>query len=290
MPLTIDHVLLTRFNLPSPGVESLVRAKEGWLRNRQSLFERYCLPSVRAQVQRSFHWIIYLDVQSPDWLKNRITELSHDGLFVPIYREEVPRDDLLKDIRAVTGAAGDVLLTTNLDNDDAVAVDFVARLQKGVAGTARRALYLTNGLIMQTDALYRHRDVSNAFCSVAESWNAPVTCWSDWHNRLEYSMPATRLHGAPGWLQVVHGGNVSNRVRGVRVRPDRYTALFPSVVATMPQPRSRDLWMDQLVRSRVRLLRDGARAVAKRTILQVGGKAGLDRIKVLVAGRTRAGG
>jgi hypothetical protein len=29
--VTIDHVLLTRFNLPSRGLESLIRAKDGWL-------------------------------------------------------------------------------------------------------------------------------------------------------------------------------------------------------------------------------------------------------------------
>ena len=31
---TPAHVFLTRFNLPSEGVESLIRAREGWLRER----------------------------------------------------------------------------------------------------------------------------------------------------------------------------------------------------------------------------------------------------------------
>ena len=54
MRIDLDHVLLTRFNLPSKGHESLVRAQENWLRNRVVLFERYCLPSVAAQTCRSF--------------------------------------------------------------------------------------------------------------------------------------------------------------------------------------------------------------------------------------------
>ena len=46
---TLDHVILTRFNLPTGGVEGIMRAREGWLRERIDLFERYCAPSVAAQ-------------------------------------------------------------------------------------------------------------------------------------------------------------------------------------------------------------------------------------------------
>ena len=40
----IDHVLLTRFNLPSAGAEAAIRNRKGWLEHRIVLFERYCLP------------------------------------------------------------------------------------------------------------------------------------------------------------------------------------------------------------------------------------------------------
>ncbi len=46
----VDHVLLTRFNLPTPGVEGLIRAREGWLQDRIELFELYCAPSVAKAV------------------------------------------------------------------------------------------------------------------------------------------------------------------------------------------------------------------------------------------------
>ncbi len=52
-PQGVDHVFLTRFNLPSAGFESMVRAKQGWLQNRVELFERFCLPSLRPRPVRT---------------------------------------------------------------------------------------------------------------------------------------------------------------------------------------------------------------------------------------------
>ncbi len=46
--------------------------QSGWLEDRVELFERYCLPSVAAQTDRRFSWIIYFDPQSPAWLRQRI--------------------------------------------------------------------------------------------------------------------------------------------------------------------------------------------------------------------------
>src|SRR4051812_14454073 len=148
----LDHVLLTRFNLPSAGHEGLVRAKENWLRDRVALFERYCLPSVRAQTCQDFTWIVYFDPQSPQWLRDWAGEHQDSGDFHVVYRDEVPRAVLLDDIRAaLPGAPRGTLLTTNLDNDDSVARDFVARLQAATPVTERAAVYLGDGLIVQGD-------------------------------------------------------------------------------------------------------------------------------------------
>jgi N-acetylglucosaminyl-diphospho-decaprenol L-rhamnosyltransferase len=86
--VTIDHVLLTRFNLPSKGPESLIRAQEGWLQRRVELFQRYTIPSVAAQTVSGFHWIVYIDPESPPWLLERLTPHAEAGAFSPIFREE----------------------------------------------------------------------------------------------------------------------------------------------------------------------------------------------------------
>lgn len=282
--MIIDHVLLTRFNLPSAGVESLVRAKEGWLRDRQALFERYCLPSVASQSNKNFHWVIYFDTQSPQWLKDRIAELSAGGLFTPIFRDEVPHDVLVADLRRVTGARGQIILTTNLDNDDGLAEDFVERLQQSVRNQEQTALYIVHGLIQQDGRVYLRRDPVNAFCSVKESWRSPDTCWSEWHTKLGEKMAVQEILDGPGWLQVIHTGNVSNRVHGRRVSPSKYSSVFSAGLVASEEPRSWELLCDRWLLAPVRAGRGTVRGAGKTLILRIGGKGALDNVKAILAG------
>ncbi|HEU4807638.1 MAG TPA: glycosyltransferase, partial [Homoserinimonas sp.] len=272
----VHHVLLTRFNLPSAGVERSIREHEGWLANRIELFDRYCVPSVRAQSNRNFSWIIYFDPHSPDWLTRRVRDYAESGLFTPLYRAAVSREDLLSDIRGTVAPGGGRLVTTNLDNDDALATDFVDRIQSLCDQERRTAIFLVTGLIKSGTGVYLRVDRDNAFCTVAEPWDAPVTCWADWHVLLRRSMPVVERQGQPAWLQVVHGENVSNRVRGRLADPRPWRPLFPGALDDVPAPRAVDLLGDRLVAAPARATREIARGGAKRLVLAVLGKDGLD--------------
>ncbi|WP_413250411.1 glycosyltransferase [Sinomonas flava] len=276
---TIDHVLMTRFNLPSPGYEETVRTRDGWLETRVGLFERYCLPSVRAQECQDFAWVVYFDPESPPWLRDRIEEWR--DTLIPIFRREVSRDSLMEDLRKAAGGDNDLLLTTNLDNDDAIAASFTARVQKAARRTAdtATAIYLAEGLIAGGGRLYRRRDPANAFCSVSAPWAAGKTCWADWHNELGRNMPVSLDFGDPGWLQVVHGTNVSNRVHGAMTSPLPYAPLFPGLLDHLPEPALADRVLDLAVARPLRLARDTCRELVKRAVVAVAGRAALDRVR-----------
>lgn len=283
---TIDHVILTRFNLPSGGTEARIRASESWLTNRWELFERYCAPSVAAQTVPSVKWIIYFDPESPEWLKQAVAPYAEQGLFTPIYRAEVPRDLLIADIRSVCGPPSDLLITTNLDNDDGLAIDFAERVAQAAAeSTSRHAIFLTHGLIKSTDQVYLRKDADNAFCSVVEPWTEPTTCWSDWHLMLRKSMPVIEVAGAPGWLQVVHGENVSNRVRGRLVSAREWRPLFPAVLDGVIEPGHARVLRDRLVTAPLRWVRDAARAGARRLAVATLGKDRMQRLKAQLSRR-----
>ncbi|WP_425956207.1 glycosyltransferase [Xylanimonas sp. McL0601] len=278
MSQTLGHVVVTRFNLPSVGAEAFIRAEEGWLRNRVTLFETYCLPSMLAQTVRDFSWIVYVDPASPPWFVEWI-ERTAPGAFTVLRRDAVTGALMLEDIAEVLGTPPERLLTTNVDNDDAVAVDFVARLREaGLARAERTAVYLENGLILQGTHLYARRDRSNAFCSVVEPWQDAMTCWADWHNRLEVHMPALRLGGAPAWLQVVHGANVSNRVRGRLVSARPYLGRFTVAIGDLPEPAVGDRLADRMLRAPLRMLRDGSRRLVKLLVLRIGGTSSVMRL------------
>ncbi|MBC7402297.1 MAG: hypothetical protein H7279_03855 [Microbacteriaceae bacterium] len=283
----VDHVLLTRFNLPSLGAESVVRALDGWLLDRAELFERWCLPSVRAQSNQDFSWVVYFDPESPDWLKERIVDSWAPSTFTPFFREEVLRDDLLADIRSVSGGSRKTLLTTNLDNDDGLAADFVDRVQRVAPRDRQSAIYLTNGLIISGPDLYLRRDRTNAFCSVAEPWAHAGTCWVDWHVSLGQNMPVIEAAGPPAWLQVVHGNNVSNRVRGTLTSPLPHREIFAGLLDDAAVPSGRRLLKERFAGVPLRSAKEASRAVAKSLALRLVGRRGLDRIKLRLARRRR---
>lgn len=273
-------VLLTRYNMPSDPHENRIRATEGWLTARTELFERYTVPTVRSQTVLNRHWIVYLDTESPQWLKDRMATYAQEGLLTPVYRRAVSAQELRDDLAMVVPADTTRLITANLDNDDGLALDFVDRIKRMPVGEDRTALYLTRGLIRATDRLYWVTDRNNAFCAVSERWDAAVeTCWADWHNRLGRTMQIRRESGPPAWLQVVHQRNVSNRVRGRLVSPAAYKDLFPESLSGLDEPRRRVLLYERLVCHPARAGRDSARAFAREAAVKLLGKDGLTRLK-----------
>jgi hypothetical protein len=283
MTFGIDHVLLTRFNLPSVSAESIIRAKEGWLQQRMELFETYCLPSVCSQGNREFHWIIYFDPESPEWLKCRIREHRSLGLYQPFFRSSVSRAELCADIRTVVGTPRAELITTNLDNDDGLAADFIDRVQSAGRKGERTALYIAQGLIKSENRLYIFKDPRNAFCSVRETWNSPVTCWSNWHNLLGENMPVIEIGGEPGWLQVIHGRNVSNRIRGKLVCSSSHIDRFPGLINDVQNANVREQMLDRLVAQPARLVREVSRKAVKALAMRLLGKDGMSRAKLIWA-------
>jgi hypothetical protein len=283
MAFSIDHVLLTRFNLPSVSAESIIRAKEGWLQQRMELFERYCLPSVCSQANREFHWIIYFDPESPEWLKFWIREHRSLGVYQPFFRSSVSREELCGDIRTVVGTPRAELITTNLDNDDGLATDFIDRVQSAGRKGERTALYIAQGLIKSENRLYIFKDPRNAFCSVRETWKSPITCWSNWHNLLGENMPVIEIGGEPGWLQVIHGRNVSNRIRGKRVCSSSHIDRFPGLINDVRNANVHERMLDRLVAQPARLVREVSRKAVKALAMRLLGKDGMARAKLIWA-------
>jgi hypothetical protein len=285
----VDHVLLTRFNLPTPGVEGLIRAREGWLRDRVELFERYCAPSVANQTQPA-SWIVYFDPQSPDWLMDRLRPLVESGLFRPIMRAAVSQADLLADIYDTVPERGDTLITTNLDNDDGLARDFCERVRSVESTHDRLAVYVTRGLVKSPGGLFLRTDRRNAFCSVREPWDGALTAWAEYHNEFPRVMSVFEIDGLPGWLQVVHGANVSNRVRGRLVSPSPYQAQFGDALQDAEVPTSAEVAKDLLIRLPMRTARDCARSAVRVTTLRLLGKDRYQQAKLRFSELRRGGG
>ncbi|MBK7720970.1 MAG: hypothetical protein IPI32_01740 [Austwickia sp.] len=279
--MTCPHVFLTRFNLPTTKIENSIYSPT-WLTDRYQLFRRFTVPSVRAQTASDVHWIIYLDPESPSWLKEAMAELEQEGLVTPNYGGKVGGEYVLEHLRTLLGRDEGPVITSNLDNDDGLAVDFAQRLRVAPVRGAESALYITQGLIHCDRRIYLRRDPENAFVAVRSDLSALTTCWSEWHNRLHTLMPVVTVDGPPGWLQVVHGRNVSNRVRGRLVDPQAYRQGFPGLLDDIDPVSVGEQAHDLLVRQPARGVRDAVRGNGAKAAVRLFGQQGLEDFKYRV--------
>ena len=249
--MIVNHFILTRFNLRLWRQDkngSLVRTVE-WLEHRFALFERYCLPSVAAQSCKDFQWIVLFDSKTPEAFRERIEGYrSLCPQLIPVFVEpengryfaNIFRGEVSKRLNA------DHVITTYLDNDDALAVGFVEDVQ-------RRAATLPDGtFISYVDGYQYYTDRSymmrihyprNHFVSVVESGN-PLTLKTIYGYGSHYyldSIPGSkieRVSSCPLWCEVIHDRNMGN---------DAY--FLHAKMMSDPELMRRDFAVNVIVRS-----------------------------------------
>lgn len=229
----INHIILTRFNLPSKGRESKIRQSPNWLAHRFELFETYCLPSMLQQSNQDFKWFIYFDKDTPEPFRSRAKryEQSHNQIML-FWETNLSLQKVRQQILSLCDNQKELLLTTRLDNDDALNKNFVKETQIVATKLKRidhpQVINYPSGLILSNSRAYSHYDASNPFASLLEPLSPNVqTIWHHQHTLL-YKFGMTHQIETPAmWLQIVHSNNVSNRVKGYRVKNTVLTNGFP---------------------------------------------------------------
>ena len=267
------HVLITRFNLPTTGREVAVRESNGWLEQRIDLFANICVPSVARQSEQRFSWIIYLDERSPGWLRQRIDELQALRPFYPCYTGLFDSGGWPRTVREVIGppVAGQAIITSNLDNDDALASDYLARVRAAAQhhfSAERIALNVPDGYVLAGDRLFAHRHEQNAFTNMVEPDDERLaTTMSIRHMELSDHLPVIQCEGPPGWLQLIHDGNVSNRIRGTRIAAPKDPGRFPpGQFDRVASPSVGRMLIDRAIAAPLRAVRDRAFALFRRIV------------------------
>jgi hypothetical protein len=265
------HVILTRFNVryvqdpnaPSIGTDS------AWLADRFALFERYCVPSVMAQTEQNFSWLLFFDRATPEPYAERARALAErrPGT-TPVFCETLPTSLVRDSIRRLPIEPPQWLLTSRLDNDDGIHAEFVATVQEAQKFDEAEVLNCPDGVILRGDRTYRRRDLSNAFISLSEPYPDFQTVFSiTRHIYAGESYPLRQLRADPLWLQVIHSTNISNRVRGLRIPLTQAAPGFPPL-AERADGRTREnaaaILAENLTFYLVRSFRDFAVAKVRR--------------------------
>jgi len=166
----LQHFLLTNFNVrlgwDTDAHRALVLTEE-WMEHRWSLFETLCLPSLRGQSLQRFQWLVRFDASTAEHHRRRFQRLIADmPNVIPLWRAESFRVAIYRLLDPST----ELLLTTRLDNDDALHRDALARVQAAVTDVVPEFLNFPNGywFVRANSQVYGVVHPSNPFLSLVE--------------------------------------------------------------------------------------------------------------------------
>lgn len=219
----IQHFLLTRFNLQlwhKDKSGDAVRSRE-WLEDRFELFEKFCLPSISNQTCKDFVWVVLFDSQTPDSFKKRIVEFQKwCQQLIPIFVEPVEGRHFGRIFRkaVLDQSDGGRVITTYLDNDDALDIHFVEDLRMRAKDLADGTfVFYSEGYQFFTEfgLLMRIQYRQNHFVSVIESGEPDVTKTVFGYGSHYYidKIPGARIKyvkDVPLWCEVIHRRNMGN--------------------------------------------------------------------------------
>lgn len=246
-----DHFIITHFHTTHPARNYL--GSEAWLRHRIPIFEKYCLPSVLNQTRRDFTWVLLCSSDSPPWLVHYLQTLPLENkqvvpLDVPATSEAIA--PVIADM-----AAEDLVITTRLDSDDAIANTFVDRTR---AVRSQSLPYVVNpllGLRLTASGLLRASDPGSPFATMFEGRRNVQTVFCESHHDLHLKFDVIQLRDSVTWMQVIHDRNVANVAAGLPTSARRFKGAFPGledVPLWSPLSYVRDTRPDRVLSRRLR--------------------------------------
>lgn len=235
-----DHLVLTKFNIlttPEYGPAAR-RLEDAWLERRLAEFETFSLPSLRSQSTKTFRWLIFCDDESPQWFKDRMA--SYGPPVEPVFvsgMTNATMGALLRD-RGYTGARP--LITTRVDNDDALAIDFIEAVQSEYAGQDRVFINFPWGLRACDGALFTGHWSSNPFMSLIEQPSADgafLGVYFRQHHLVKKTEKVVNVRRPPSWIRAMHTSNTVQTQVGLPRLADR-SSLFEIDWNRLPEPPS----------------------------------------------------
>ena len=185
-----------------------------WLMHRLDVFERFCAPSLLAQTNMNFTWLLAVSEDCPKWVKRRARRAAPCAEFVVAHRLYPNWRKLIQPFLRNESR----LLTTRCDNDDALHKDFVDVIQEAAIGLPHSTVVDSRiGYQMNLGTLrcgIRKLPHPSPFCSLIEDNNRKwTTVCRENHARLRERHRYHAIKTGPLWVQICHRRNIKNHVK-----------------------------------------------------------------------------
>lgn len=231
----LRHYILTRFNLRLWRKDKNNHATlcREWLDERFQLFEKYCLPSVAGQTVKDFLWVVLFDRDTPQHYKDKVEEYKKScPMFFPVFVRPdagymfqlIFQQFIERDLKALQGEGKRVekVVTTYLDNDDALNKLYVERIQQLAVNLSDKT-YITfyyglqyfPDLNIANRVRYRENHF-NSFVEVPDEKCRVLTTYCSSHAFIfkdkKYKVHSVEDKETPMWMECVHPRNVMNDI------------------------------------------------------------------------------
>lgn len=205
------HFLITRYMIGdpmnwTPDQKDYLNIKDDWIEHRHRLFEEFTYPSVMAQDDMDFTWLIlcsdYMKKWCMSWLDIGNVHVvygfneyfkNHSRSLIPVVKEFLKPED-------------DLVLTTRLDSDDAIATYFIGRTK--AAAEEGKVITWPHGYRLYKGKAYKANHIKNHFISYAERGEVE-TVYQQSHRQMITNFPYVEVPDY-GWLEVIHDRNAKN--------------------------------------------------------------------------------
>lgn len=243
--LDFKHYLLTEYNLDYSGFTNKeYTCDDNWHTFRNQLFEDYCVPSVKAQVNQTFEWVIFFNDDKKNKYReflNRVNNKSDTVHFIFVKPDE-SHVRLFREYLTSTHTHR-YLITTRMDNDDCISKDFIDSIQKKFSelksGNKADDLIINvgNGYQYELKFPYRKAVVNNYHYSpfvthVFKTDDSLKTVLDQPHHLWENHLDSVEIDSRLYWTQVIHQNNLANRVLSLKLLPVLLDSRFPVIKKT----------------------------------------------------------
>lgn len=224
MHKVFTHYLITRFNVP---VKNWEVDKAGnrvldktWIEHRLRLFNTYCAPTIGGQSNTNFTWLIYCDHRTEEDYLRRITE-TVSGIHQAEIRLVEDFYKLLDDLRdTVSRCPTPYIITSRLDNDDGLGIDFVNDVQANFSSGDLKIINFTKGILYDghrhvlTEIRYSQRNHYGSLIETLKQGQIPLTVLGYPHGNPPEKSEIVNVSTRLSWLKIIHERNMASKTNG----------------------------------------------------------------------------
>lgn len=221
--MKFDHFVFTRFNLRKKDWVNTKNKKlvltDDWHKARFKLFEHFCFHAMKHQSNTHFTWVVLFDTTTSPKFRKKINQLfsefSHfKALFVDGMDSFMPA--VVNYVKQHCKA--DYVITSRLDNDDFVSINFIQTIQDEFSEQKYMALDFVDGYTLKTQPNFQlgyHLNVFNPFISLIEKNTKNITTvWDKDHASWKREPRVKQIRNKLIWMSIIHTDNKVNEFLG----------------------------------------------------------------------------